>query len=291
VSALRRVTALLLALLVPGALAACASSRQSEAPELARAAGWHWRIMPAGAFDLAVASSQRPGGDTLTAYLEGDGLAYVWRGQPALDPTPTDPVALRLALADPGKMPVAWIGRPCQYTLPDYARNCRSAEWTLRRYAPEILDSVSAALDALERQSGARRLVLVGYSGGGAVAVLLAARRRDVALIITVAADLDLGYWTRREHLSPLTGSLDPAHVAAEVKAIPQFHFTGADDDVVGTDVARAYLAQLPPGAPAHLVEVPGFTHACCWARDWPSLMSETSDPMGLPQSVTPRKR
>jgi dienelactone hydrolase len=281
VRALRRATPLLLALLVPGALAACASSRQAEGPELARAAGWHWRIMPAGAFDLAVASSRRSGGDTLIAYLEGDGLAYVWRGQPSLDPTPTDPVALRLALADPGKTPVAWIGRPCQYTLPDHARNCRSAEWTERRYAPEILDSVSAALDALERQTGAHRLVLVGYSGGGAIAVLLAARRRDVALIITVAADLDLGYWTRREHLSPLTASLDPADVAVEVKAIAQFHFTGVDDDIVGTDVARAYLARLPPGAPAHLVEVPGFTHTCCWARDWPSLISEVDTAAG----------
>lgn len=276
-SALRRVTPLLLALLVAGALAACASSRQAEAPALARAAGWHWRIMSAGAFDLAVASSQRGGGDTLTAYLEGDGLAYAWRGEPASDPTPTAPVALQLALADPGKTPIVWIGRPCQYTLPDHGRNCRSAEWTERRYAPEILDSIGAALDALERQSGARRLVLVGYSGGGAVAVLLAGRRRDVALIITVAADLDLGYWTRREHLSPLTGSLDPADVAAAVKAIPQVHFTGADDDVVGTDVARAYVARLPPDAHAHLVEVPGFTHACCWARDWPSLISEVN--------------
>ncbi|HZC17775.1 MAG TPA: alpha/beta hydrolase [Caulobacteraceae bacterium] len=272
--ALRRATPLLLALLVPAALAACASSRQAEGPELARAAGWHWRIMPAGAFDLAVASSRRGGGDTLTVYLEGDGLAYVWRGQPALDPTPTDPVALRLALADPGKTPVAWIGRPCQYTLPDHGRHCQSAEWTGRRYAPEILDSIGAALDALKRRSGARRLVLVGYSGGGAVAVLLAGRRSDVARIITVAADLDLAYWTRREGLSPLTGSLDPADIAGEVKEIPQFHFTGADDEVVGTDVARAYFTHLPRDAPARLVEVPGFTHTCCWTRDWPSLFS-----------------
>ena len=40
-------------------------------------------------------------------------------------------------------------------------------------------------------------------------------------------------------------------------------------------DEARAYLAHLPPDAPARLIEVPGFTHACCWARDWPSLMAE----------------
>jgi dienelactone hydrolase len=126
----------------------------------------------------------------------------------------------------------------------------------------------------LKEESGARRLVLVGYSGGGAIAVLLAARRSDVSEIITVAADLDLDYWIHRDSLSPLTGSLDPANVAVQVQKIPQVHFTGSGDRVVGTDVARAYLSHLPPGAPVRLIEVPGFTHDCCWARDWPSLIT-----------------
>lgn len=264
-----------LPLLIALALAGCASPRHAEAPKLAEAAGWRWRIMAAGPFDLAVASSRRGGGDTLTAYIEGDGLAYVRPHRPALDPTPTDPVALRLALADPGTGPVAWIARPCQYTLPAHERGCRSALWLDRRYAPEVLDGVGAALDALERESGARHLVLVGYSGGGALAVLLAARRRDVTRIVTVAADLDLAYWVRRDGLSPLSGSLDPADAAPRVKDIPQVHFAGGDDHVVGADVTRAYLARLPPGAPARLIVVPGFTHACCWARDWPSLMAQ----------------
>lgn len=266
---------LLVPLLMALALTGCTVSRHAEAPRLAQGAGWDWRILPAGPFDLAVASSRRGGGDTLTAYIEGDGLAYVRPHQPALDPTPTDPVALRLALADPGMAPVAWIARPCQYTLPEHGRGCHSAAWRDRRYAPEVLDSISAALDALKQASGARRLVLVGYSGGGALAVLLAARRGDVTRIVTVAADLDLAYWLRRDALSPLTGSLDPADAAPRVKDIPQVHFAGSDDRVVGSDVTRAYLARLPPGAPARLIEIPGFTHACCWARDWPSLMAE----------------
>jgi pimeloyl-ACP methyl ester carboxylesterase len=265
---------LVLPLLIALALAGCASSRHAEAPKLAEAAGWRWRILPAGPFDLAVASSRR-GGGTLTAYIEGDGLAYVRPHRPALDPTPTDPVALRLALADPGTGPVAWIARPCQYTLPAHDRGCRSAEWLDRRYAPEVLDSIGAALDDLKRESGAHHLMLVGYSGGGALAVLLAARRTDVTQIVTVAANLDLAYWIQRDGLSPLTGSLDPADAAPRVKNIPQVHFAGSDDHIVGPDVARAYLTHLPPGAPARLIAVPGFTHACCWARDWPSLMTE----------------
>src|SRR6185437_2718936 len=138
-----------------------------------------------------------------------------------------------------------------------HGRGCRSAEWLDRRYAREVLDSVGDALDDLERESGTHHLVLVGYSGGGALAVLLAARRSDVTRIVTVAADLDLAYWVRRDSLSPLTGSLDPADAAPRVKDIPQVHFAGSEDRVVGADVARAYLARLPPGARARLIEVP----------------------------------
>jgi len=57
------------------------------------------------------------------------------------------------------------------------------------------------------------------------------------------------------------------------VQKIPQVAFTGSDDRVVGTDVARAYVSHLPPGAPIRLIEVPGFTHDCCWTRDWASLL------------------
>ncbi|OIQ98316.1 alpha/beta hydrolase family protein [mine drainage metagenome] len=262
------------------ALAACSSlaERQALGPRLAQKAGWQWRVLEGGAFRLAAATAPLAASPRLVVFLEGDGFAYVRPTQPSRNPTPSDPVALRLALAQPRGAPalnLAWLGRPCQYVS---SPACRTADWTRRRYAPEILDSVNAALDQLKRQSGARTLVLVGYSGGGAIAALLAARRTDVAALITVVADLDLGYWTRRDGLSPLTGSLDPAEAAPALAALPQAHFAGGDDAVVGPDVTRAYLRRLPPGAPARLLVIPGFTHACCWSRDWPSLQRQVAD-------------
>jgi len=223
-------------------------------------------------FDLAVATPPGAGGETLVVYLEGDGFAYVHARQPSLDPTPTDPVALRLALAHPGRASVAWVGRPCQYTLYDHGRNCGATFWTVRRYAPEVVESMASAVDILKWRSGARQVILVGFSGGGALAVLLGARRTDVAAVVTVVADLDLAYWTRRDGLAPLAGSLDPAQVASTLGNFRQFHFTGDKDDTVGTDVVVSYLKHLKPGTPAQLMEVAGFTHGCCWARDWPTL-------------------
>lgn len=263
-----------LALLLGLALAACASDRPSLGPDLARSAGWRWEILSAGAFDLAAASSDRSGGDLLVVYLEGDGFAYVRARQPSADPTPADPLALRLALAHPGQAPAAWLGRPCQYTMADHRRNCGVAYWTNARHAPEAIDSMSAGLDQLKLRSGASRLILVGYSGGGAMAALLAARRSDVVGLVTIAADLDLDYWVRRDGYAPLTGSLDPARSASALGAVPQIHFTGAKDKTVGTDVVQSFMRQLPPGTPVRLVEVPGYSHFCCWDLDWRQLAS-----------------
>lgn len=80
-----------------------------------------------------------------------------------------------------------------------------------------------------------------------------------------------------RRGLGPLAGSLDPAQAADRVGAIPQVHFTGAEDRLVGTAVAESFMRHLPPGAPAHLVEVPAFTHACCWAENWPGLLRQAA--------------
>jgi pimeloyl-ACP methyl ester carboxylesterase len=261
-----------LAVLLCLAVAACTSlsDRQALAPRLTHEAGWSFETLTGGPFAMAAAIAPLKASPTLVVYLEGDGLAYVDPSRPAHDPTPRDPIALRLALAHPDRsVNVAWLGRPCQYgTSP----RCQAAYWTDRRYAPEIVDSVSAAIDQLKARSHAANLTLVGYSGGGAIAALLAARRGDVARLVTVVADLDLAYWTARQKLTPLAGSLDPADFAPALAAVPQVHFTGGKDQVVGTEVARAYLAQLPASAPARLIEVPGFTHACCWVRDWPRL-------------------
>ena len=254
-------------------LAACTGSRQALWPDLTEGAGWRRDIVPAGQFDLAAAFSPIPAGEVLTVYLEGDGLAYLRPRQPALDPTPDDPIALRLALADPKSS--AWLGRPCQYTLPDHGRGCDKSYWTDARYGPAVVEGMNAALDAVKVRTGARRLILAGYSGGGALAVLLAARRSDVAAVVTIVADLDLDYWTSRDGLSPLRGSLDPADDAAVLGTLPQLHFTGGRDVTTGTDIVRSYLRRLPAGAPARLIEIADFDHSCCWVKDWPNLVGE----------------
>jgi pimeloyl-ACP methyl ester carboxylesterase len=256
------------------ALAGCSlRDRQALGPELAAAAGWRWQSLAAGPFDLAVALRPSTGGDTLTVYIEGDGLAYLSPTERAMDPTPTDPLALRLALAHPGNGPVAYLARPCQYRAVASGRNCRSDYWTVARYAPEVVDSAGIALDQLKARLGsATRLILVGYSGGGAMAALLAERRNDVVGLVTVAANLDLEQWVHANGLTPLRGSLDPAADAGRLATLPQIHFVGAQDRMVDGRVASAFLSHQAAGARASIVEIEGQDHACCWATAWPAL-------------------
>jgi len=266
---------LAIAAVLVGCSATDMAPRARKAAVIAQDAGWSGRTIAAGTFDLASFSSPpgAAGSEILTVYIEGDGLAFLDRNTASADPTPADPLALRLAIAGPQR-PAAYLARPCQYVLPDQGRNCGPAVWTSRRFAPEVVDSLDRAVGVLKDGAGAQRLVLVGYSGGGTVAALLAARRSDVAGLVTVAANLDVGYWVKRDGLAPLAGSLDPVAFAARLAVVPQVHFAGGRDQVVGADVVRAYIGRLPAPHRATLVEIAGYDHRCCWAETWRELLA-----------------
>lgn len=124
-------------------------------------------------------------------------------------------------------------------------------------------------LDRLKAATGTERLVLVGYSGGGVVAALLAARRTDVERLITVAAPLPVAEWASLHRLTPLAGSLDPDSVVA--RASEAVHLVGAEDDIVPPTLLAGFVQRHG----GRLRETPGFDHRCCWARDWKRLLEE----------------
>ena len=240
-----------------------------KAEYLARQAGWSYGMVEAPPFALAAAVSPATrGAATLTIYLEGDGLAFLGPHTISADPTPTDPLALRLALSHPGGV-IAYLARPCQYGVKP---PCHPAYWTSHRYAPEVVAGVGAAIDGIKARVKAERVILVGYSGGGALAVLVAAERSDVSGLVTVAANLDLALWTKLQGLTPLSRSLDPATMAERVAHIPQVHFTGVRDDVVPAEVSRAFVQRANAQGRARLVPVEKFGHVCCWVEEWPKL-------------------
>lgn len=267
---------LLLLLLLPG-LAGCLSLspglRRDNADQMATASGWQRMRLPAGRFVLAGYLPRNiPANETtLTIYIEGDGLAWINASLVSLDPTPLKPVGLALALRHP-QGAAAYLARPCQYVKEEDAQGCSTEYWTNRRFAPEVVESTSQAVDLLKQQFQAKQLVLVGYSGGGAVAALVAARRHDVALLVTVAGNLDHQTWTKQHHATPLTGSLNPADVWEQLRDVPQLHFIGGKDEIVGREVAEAFARHFPADRRPDIRMIPDFDHTCCWAEQWPEL-------------------
>jgi dienelactone hydrolase len=257
-------------------LAACTTpsldERRADSASIATDAGWQRLNLDAGAFVLAayVPPVLRQT-DVLTIYIEGDGLAWLDGATPSFDPTPLDPLALRLALRDPARAAV-YLARPCQYVFGAERRGCEAKYWTSHRFAPEVIEATNAAIDQLKARYGAQRLALVGYSGGGAVAALAASERQDVTRLITIAATLDHRAWTSAEGLAPLSGSLNPADAWPRLRRVPQTHFVGGKDRAVGESVARAYAARFPPGEQPTIIVVPAFDHHCCWVERWPAL-------------------
>ena len=259
------------------ALGGCAEMRRdqarAEAERIAAAGGLVPEVVAAGRFDLLAYRRLAAGdGDRLVVYIEGDGLAWINRGQPSEDPTPTDPVALRLAARDDSAS-VLYLARPCQFVTGSEARNCAPRYWSTARYAPEVVEAAGDAIDLVKAQAGKREIELVGYSGGGVLATLVAARRTDVMRVITVAANLDLPSWTAYHHVTPLSQSLNPTDFAASLAKVPQVIFVGERDDVVPPSLIERIARPFSAGAPVAVVPVAGFSHYCCWSERWPELL------------------
>lgn len=210
--------------------------------------------------------------EIMTVYIEGDGAPWPTPYYPPADPTPLKPLALGLALADPSAS-VGYLGRPCQYLSAQALMHCAVRYWTERRFAPEVVAAYDALLNQIKATQGNQTFRLVGYSGGGVLATLLAQRRSDIRLLVTVAAPVDLLAWQRWHQATPLSGSLDP--MAAGMPRAQAVHWVGQDDRIVPTSVVAGFVA-------AHggsLRVQPQADHVCCWVDNWPQLLRLTLAP------------
>lgn len=204
-------------------------------------------------------------------FIEGDGRAWRSRTVRASNPTPSQPVAAQLANLTSAFGETVYLARPCQFfdeaTLARMPQ-CTPAMWTDKRYSKEALRLLSATLDDLV-DAEQRQLILIGYSGGGVIAALLAAQRTDVYGLITVAANLDLIAWTTHHNVAQLREALSPAAFGVELSSVPQFHLHGARDKTVPRAVHEAYLAELKNEARTKTVYLDEYDHSCCWSRSW----------------------
>ena len=251
-------------LLCAALLVACQSPTQ-HLDELAQQYGKRLETLPGHAFPLLLGEPVGPVSTSrIRVYLEGDGHAWATRSQPSLDPSPHDLLVARLAFSDP--LPSLYLARPCQFVRSEV---CTTALWTDRRFSAEVLASLDQALDRIRQRYQNQDFELVGYSGGAALALLLAARRDDVAQVQTLAGNLSPRYWVQLKQLSPMPGALEPLDHRERLRHIPQRHLSGREDQVVPVGVLRHYLDQLGPRSCVESVTLPDVSHSTGWEAAW----------------------
>jgi dienelactone hydrolase len=259
--AMHRHASILLALFLAGC-----STNATRIEKLAATLGMTRSVVAAGGFrsPIFMRGIPAPQDAPLAVFIEGDGVP--WRGgmQPSLDPTTANPIALKLLART--QQPAAYVSRPCYQEMT--GPRCTPERWTFERYSDEIVASMTEAVRTAVARANARRVVLIGYSGGGVLAVLIAERLDNVAAVITVGANLDTDAWTQHHGYLPLTGSLNPASSSA-AHPWPETHLYGAQDEVVPVATTAAYFTRFPR---AQQKIIAGYDHVCCWVEQWEEI-------------------
>jgi hypothetical protein len=187
--------------------------------------------------------------DVLNIFIEGD-------GRPG--------VALALAQDIGGNS--VYIARPCQYLIGNRMNSCSKALWTSDRYSGLVVGAMNHAISVMKIRYQAKKVRLIGFSGGGAIATLAAALRDDVELLVTVAGNLDHKRWTDFNEIDPLRGSLNPIDFSKALESVPQIHLIGERDEVVPGSVLVSYLSHMKQLDNVQSYIVQGADHTCCWS-------------------------
>ncbi len=200
----------------------------------------------------------------LHVYIEGDGRPWRSRHKVSLDPTPKNLLMLHLMAADPASS--IYLGRPCYFNLDDM--HCAPKWWTDKRYSRAVVASLNQVIQQYaEDYEG---IMLFGHSGGGTLAMLLAAVRSDVVALVTLAGNLDIDAWATQHRYSYLRGSLNPALQPILNKSILQHHYLGVLDKNISPAMLRPTLLRQHAAQFFLLQEV---DHSCCWQPLWPAAL------------------
>lgn len=248
------------------ALTSCASPAQ-RIDALAAGSQLTRKVVRGTTFQHVVYVREQRDDSSLTVFLEGDGMPWMGGREPATDPTTRKPLALELMLATQGA--ALYVARPCYQALSDEA--CGPEAWTFARYGEAIVDSMARVIAREARARQATAVRIVGYSGGGVLAILIAERLEIVDRVITIAANLDVAAWSTHHNYLPLHDSLDPTR-SERSHAFREIHLQGAMDRVVPVTTTQRYFQRYPHAQQRSFSD---FDHACCWVQAWPQIANE----------------
>jgi len=236
-------------------LPACATG-EMQVPET-----FKYQELPTKNFIIATWKKYTDPNADYKVYIEGDGAAFDAYGRATTNPTPRGDFMRNLAFNDPSPN-VIYLARPCQFTN-DVA--CNQRFWTGARFSPFVIESECEAIAALT----SKPVTLIGYSGGGMVAGLLAmfCPVVNTKKVVTVAGLLDHLTWTRMERLVPLNESMNLADYKEEFAKIPQHHYVGGKDTVVSYKITMQTVTDR-----GNITLVPSARHDRGWEEIYPEI-------------------
>jgi predicted esterase len=224
-------------------LTSCASVvREMNQQELSEIYGLERVVVKGGDFFLTTYQKISNRNLPYVFYIEGDGAAFNGKYKVSANPTPKRQMLIKLAAMD-DRPNVIYIARPCQYTQMSYNPLCTydTSFWTNKRLSEEVIYSVDEVIKKINFHG--LKYSIVGFSGGGAVAVLVAARNPySVKDIITVAGNLDIDSFVAYHRVSPMIGSINPITYVGQVQHIPQLHLSGGQDKIVTPLIADKFI-------------------------------------------------
>jgi pimeloyl-ACP methyl ester carboxylesterase len=233
--------------------------------------GFTEKVYQGTKFFHKVYGNPQPGDKQIHVYLGSDGTPWERPNKIASDPTPRNPVMLRLMALDPTTS--LYVGRPCYHGF-FYPSECHPRWWTSARYSEPIIESLGSVLTQIWEEQEFSEMILFGYSGGGTLAMLVAERLVFVQGVVTVAGNLDIDAWADHHAYSPLTESINPATRPPLRKDIFQFHVIGEQDEVVPPHLVEAALKRQ---SEITSVRIENVDHQCCWEDLWPGILRKVT--------------
>lgn len=203
-------------------------------------------------------------------YIEGDGRAFNGKYRVSNNPTPKSKTFIELATMD-DRPNVVYVARPCQYTPMNLNPKCSTtAYWTSKRLSEDSVESINQVIDQI---NGGGTFSLVGYSGGGGIAVLIAERNPLVKDIITIAGNLDHRKFTEHHDVDPMIYSLNPVDYAKQINHIPQLHLSGGKDHIIPPFITDHFVKESDSRCAKQRI-FPNNGHSKGWKDVWEYILT-----------------
>jgi hypothetical protein len=219
-------------------------ARRQAAQGLADDFGFEEKIIQTTDFSFFTYQKNQSASKALNIYIEGDGFAWKNKYTVSKNPTPINPVALKLAASDKSEG-VIYMARPCQYVDLAKEKNCDEKFWSEARFSKKIILSMSDAINQIKRSHKSNSINLYGFSGGANVALLLASIRNDIKSITTIAGNLDNQALVKFHDISDMEEFMSVDEIVKNTKSISQCHIAGDEDKIVPYFIQKNFVKKI----------------------------------------------